>query len=93
MKLQKENNWKVTNEEVELALQSLKGIGKERELTILTIYLTEKGKEEARKEMIELKEKLLELWKQKCKRMELMSGDLAFYELKQMLEEVFQEKQ
>ncbi len=44
---------------------------------------------EAQKEILE---KIKKLWKEKCKRMEIMSGDVAIYELNNILDGIKGEK-
>jgi hypothetical protein len=36
----------------------------------------------------EILEKIKKLWKEKCKRMKIMSGDVAIYELNNILDEI-----
>jgi 2-iminoacetate synthase ThiH len=45
----------------------------------------EKGYKLAQKEILE---KIKKLWKEKCKRMKIMSGDVAIYELNNILDEI-----
>jgi hypothetical protein len=40
----------------------------------------------------EILEKIKKLWKEKCKRMKIMSGDVAIYELNNILDEIKGEK-
>ena len=68
---------------------------KER-ITIECPYCYFKGCEielnKQRKQFLKVIQKLKKEWKAKCKRMEVMSGEVADYELKMLMEDIFGEK-